>query len=588
MGDVFNRVVGKLPKGQQKALRAIAEDGTRFWISALVLLSAALLMQFDVLRRFELVTYDYRCIVRGDRPADPRVVVVEISDDSISKIGRWPWDRDWHATLIKVLTELGAKAVAFDVIFAEPSDPKKDEVLAASVKTSGLVYLAEVIEESSKGPSLLGSIPSISGPARGTGHINLQPDIDGVMRRIPFFMEGGKGPVPQLSLAVAADELGIDLGRAVVRPGLARLPYKAGGSLNVPLDRNGNFIINWTGRWKDSYEHYSYIDVIASYTVFKKGGLPPISTDAFKGKLIYVGTTASGLFDIRPTPLEPSYPAVGVNLTVLNNLLEKRFIREVSRWQHLLVLLLLALLLYRIMKLQSYMKAALLTLGTLVGYAAVAVALFAFGGLWLNMIYPSLLITATYFCVTLYNQLSVAIEKAKLMKLATRDSLTGLFNIGHFKLLLKAEITTVSLRREKSLSLIMGDVDNFKKTNDTYGHLTGDMVLREVAQAVRSNCRALDVAARYGGEEFILMLPGANVDQAVKVAENIRKAIEAKVFFNEKGDFQTSISIGVTQVSPDDKDIDAIVARADRALYDAKHTGKNRVVVAADSPRVMV
>ena len=132
----------------------------------------------------------------------------------------------------------------------------------------------------------------------------------------------------------------------------------------------------------------------------------------------------------------------------------------------------------------------------------------------------------------------------------------------------------------------MSDIDNFKTTNDTYGHVQGDAVLREVANAVKTSCRALDVAARYGGEEFILMLPGANVDEAYKVAEKIRKSVSEKVFFNEKGDFTTSISIGVTQVSPDDKEVDEIVARADRALYEAKRTGKNKVIIATDSPVV--
>ena len=132
----------------------------------------------------------------------------------------------------------------------------------------------------------------------------------------------------------------------------------------------------------------------------------------------------------------------------------------------------------------------------------------------------------------------------------------------------------------------MADVDNFKNTNDVYGHVAGDGVLREVSVAIKNNCRALDVAARYGGEEFILMLPGANVEEAAKVAEKIRKSVKEKLFFHEKGDFHTTISLGITRVSPDDKDIETIVARADRALYEAKRTGKNRVVIASDSPAV--
>lgn len=82
-----------------------------------------------------------------------------------------------------------------------------------------------------------------------------------------------------------------------------------------------------------------------------------------------------------------------------------------------------------------------------------------------------------------------------------------------------------------------------------------------------------------------MMLPGANEEEAAKVANKIREAIKAKVFFHEKGDFNKTISIGVTRVSPDDNDLEALVARADRALYEAKRTGKDKVVIAKDSPR---
>jgi diguanylate cyclase (GGDEF)-like protein len=219
-------------------------------------------------------------------------------------------------------------------------------------------------------------------------------------------------------------------------------------------------------------------------------------------------------------------------------------------------------------------------------YVVAAVILFVYFNVWIKVVYALMLIFLTYFFVTLYNQLSVTIERSKLLKLATRDSLTGLFNIGHFKLLFKAEMSTLPLRRNKTLSLLMGDVDNFKRTNDVYGHLTGDEVLKEVANVMKSNCRALDVVGRYGGEEFIVMLPGANSDEAFRVAEKIRKGVESKVFFHPKGDFTTSISIGLTEVGPQDKDMNHVIARADKALYEAKAAGKNKAVIASDTPKM--
>jgi len=567
--------------------RPSEQDTTRILITAFVFLFVALLYLFQALQRFELVTYDSRCILKGARPADPAIVVVEISDDSVEKIGRWPWSRDWHATLIRILDELGAKAIVFDVVFSEKSDPKNDAILASAIKASGKVYLAEAVQDAAPGGQgeLLKSLPEFSENARGGGHINLQPDIDGVMRRIPLVLPLSGARIPQLSFAVALDSWKADLRDVFVRHHRLEIP-QGSKKISIPLDPDDNLVINWTGRWKQSFAHFSYIDVVSSYVLLKKGLAPRIPLNVFKDKICFVGTTASGLYDIRPTPLEPSYPAVGVNLTILDNLMRRQFITILGWPQNFFILFLLAALLFQILRLRSYLKAAFLTLALVFGYSIFAVLVFSFFGVWINLIYSWVLIFAIYFSVTLYNQLSIAMERTKLLKLATRDSLTGLYNVGHFKLLLKAELATISLRHEKKLSLLMADVDSFKNTNDVYGHVTGDGVLREVAIAIKNNCRALDVAARYGGEEFILMLPGANVDEAAKIAEKIRKSVNEKMFFHEKGDFRTSISLGVTRVSPHDKDIEAIVARADRALYEAKRTGKNRVVIASDSPAV--
>lgn len=557
----------------------------RVYITVAVFAAVFLLFHIDVLKRFELVTYDTRQILKGPRPVDPRITVIEISDDSVAKIGRWPWDRDWHATLIKILSEQGAKAVVFDVLFSESSQPEEDAALAQAIHDAGNVYLAEIVDESSKKTSLLTSLPAFKQSVKGSGHINLQPDVDGVMRRIPLLLEVDGKVVPQLALAVFLDDSGVKAADVFMASHQLKIPMKEGKIFSVPLDQRNHFVINWAGRWKSTFAHFSYIDVITSYVVAKNGGKPSLPQDTFKGKVCFIGTSAAGLFDVRPTPLEPSYPAVGAHLNVLQNLTDARFIHAFSYLQNFMVLVLLGLFLLRIMKIESHFRSALWTGGLMTGYVMCAIALLKYWNIWVNIVYPVALIFLTYFFVTLYNQLYVAIERTKLFKLATRDSLTGLINIGHFKQLLKAELMTLALRREKKLSIIMSDVDNFKNTNDTYGHVTGDVVLKEVAKAFQASCRALDVPARYGGEEFILMLPGANEEEAAKVANKIREAIKAKMFFHEKGDFNKTISIGVTRVSPDDSDLDALVARADRALYEAKHSGKDRVVIAKDSPR---
>ncbi len=578
-------MIFSFPKAKLDFFAWAAMDRVRVLIVIFVLALVVALYQYQVFRRFEFVTYDYRCMLRVAKPTDPNIVVIEISEDSVTKIGRWPWERDWHASLIKALTDLGARAIIFDVIFSEPSDNEKDKLLADSIRHSNRVYLAQVVEDmpGQNKKSLLASMPQFADVSKGGGHINLRPDIDGVMRRIPLVLNVNGSLIPQLSLRVMLDLWGTDLREVIFLKRSAMIPTRH-GYVNVPLDDNGNMLLNWMGRWHETFKHYSYIDVLGSYARQQNGKKSLIDLSAFKGKICYIGTSALGLFDIRPTPLEPLYPAVGVNLTALDNLMQNRFVREITFMQNVLIMIFLTFCLYFISKAKNYVRTALLTIFLAISYLTVAIFVFDLFGLWINIVYPIFLIFGTYYFITLYNQLAIAIERTKLLKMATRDALTGLYNIGQFKLLLRAELATLAIRHnDRAMSILMSDADNFKKTNDAYGHVAGDQVLRELGSIIRSSCRALDVAARYGGEEFIVMLPGANEQEASKVASKIRIALSQKIFHHEKGDFSTTISIGVTQAKAGEHDIEALVMRADKALYEAKHTGKNKVVIYENS-----
>ncbi len=158
----------------------------------------------------------------------------------------------------------------------------------------------------------------------------------------------------------------------------------------------------------------------------------------------------------------------------------------------------------------------------------------------------------------------------KLEKLATTDGLTGILNRYAFNKFLEEEIYRAE-RYGTKFSIILFDIDNFKKINDTYGHLTGDEVLKETVNIVKKQIRKSDVFARWGGEEFIILLP--NGTDAVEVAEKIRKTIANSFFI---GPEKITVSFGVTSFKEGDT-INSIIKRADQALYLAKENGKNRV-----------
>jgi diguanylate cyclase (GGDEF)-like protein len=170
---------------------------------------------------------------------------------------------------------------------------------------------------------------------------------------------------------------------------------------------------------------------------------------------------------------------------------------------------------------------------------------------------------------------ALAFRTARLLgeneRLATRDSLTGLANRRLFDESLQREVARAQ-RLSTPLSLLVFDVDHFKQVNDTYGHQTGDTVLREVADALVANTKNYDVAARYGGDEFVVLLPGCSRDDALRVAERVRASIARAV-----GEAPVTISAGVATVPDNATDAERLMAAADSALYDAKRTGRDRV-----------
>ncbi len=164
----------------------------------------------------------------------------------------------------------------------------------------------------------------------------------------------------------------------------------------------------------------------------------------------------------------------------------------------------------------------------------------------------------------------------QLQKLANTDPLTELYNRRVFLEQLAQEIARLARFESQSAALLMIDLDYFKRINDTYGHSTGDQVLRQFAKIVRQTSRTIDLAARLGGEEFAILLPGATQIEAMAMAERLRKLVADALIFHEKGSVHITISIGAAALSANDVDGDAVLKHADAALYEAKEAGRNQ------------
>ncbi|ADU96579.1 diguanylate cyclase [Thermovibrio ammonificans] len=170
-------------------------------------------------------------------------------------------------------------------------------------------------------------------------------------------------------------------------------------------------------------------------------------------------------------------------------------------------------------------------------------------------------------------KLTQELEQTK--KEASIDFLTQVANRASFDRAI-TDMVNDFYRRNYPFALLMIDIDNFKKINDTYGHQAGDYVLRELARLLKSQLRARDIIARYGGEEFAILLPGVTFSQAIRVAERLRKSVEKHLFKYNDQVIPVTISVGVAMMR-DGLDETALVEKADKALYLAKRSGKNQV-----------
>ena len=170
----------------------------------------------------------------------------------------------------------------------------------------------------------------------------------------------------------------------------------------------------------------------------------------------------------------------------------------------------------------------------------------------------------------------VKMQKQELLQLAMTDQLTSLYN-RHSLFDIGPKYLSDAKRHKFSVSLVVIDLDHFKNVNDTHGHATGDIVLKLIGQVLKDQCRTEDFVARFGGEEFVMLLSHCDIDFAVTKAENLRKEVEAA----QPAGLTITASLGVAAMEEDD-DFNTLFEKADKAVYEAKESGRNKVVVHSD------
>lgn len=310
-----------------------------------------------LLESFELKAYDGLCrlpLVRLAAPED--VVIVAVDQGSLDAARQadvtWPWPRQMYAPIVEFATRAGARAIAFDILYTEPSSygVEDDRLLAEAMRGSGRVILplfltgetrppaageagilavtslpvaGDAVCRSSRTGSILAPIEVLVPAARGFGNVRISPDRDGIYRRIPVAFCYRTHWLP--SLGLAAWRYGTGDGAVAREQAGIRL-----GGRRIPLDRNGKFLLTYYDPAHE-FPRYSAFNVISSALALQEGQTPVYDPAVFKDKIVFVGFTAPGLFDLKATPVSSIYPGVSIHATLAANLLRGDFRVRISR-----------------------------------------------------------------------------------------------------------------------------------------------------------------------------------------------------------------------------------------------------------------
>ena len=342
----------------------------------------------------------------------------------------------------------------------------------------------------------------------------------------------------------------------------------------LPLNSDGRLILNWYGpEWS-----FKYVPLWEVSSAIEKNNREFLDSN-FKDKIVFIGVVANSLSDIKSVPVSYMFPGVEVQATFLNNILDNNFIRKANPFFDISMAFLLAFIVgYGVMRLKSPARSVILFFALYISYFILSIVLMLFFNIWIGLILPFLFGVFVFAASYIAKYLITSRDYEHTYKLAVTDGLTDMFNHRYFQEQMSANIQTAK-RYNSVFSLILIDIDFFKKFNDTYGHQSGDAVLRQVAQTIKKNIRATDIPCRYGGEEMSVILTNTNKEDAIKTAVKICEAVRNREFELATGDWtHVTISLGVASMPKDGDTTEKLIEYADKCLYIAKGNGRNQVV----------
>jgi adenylate cyclase len=553
-------------------------------ITLFIVILALILFFVDVafLRFMELKALDLRMVSRGNVASGGETVIVAIDEKSLSELGRWPWPRTVMARLVDRLKAYGVKAIGFDVIFSEPDDnanlktiaelsreierigiqdaklkgllEKKrgaadtDADLARSVERAKNVTLGYFFHTSGKevghltpeqikagaadianaryqmvrapekvdervfvhAYSAVTNIKQLTDAAENSGYFNAFPDSDGVIRWAPLVIKFQDDYYSSLPISILLQYLEwpmLSLKMADFGVESVRLE-----DLVIPTDETGRLLVNFMGPAR-TFPHYSVSDILHER----------LSPDLFKDKIVLVGATATGIYDMRVTPFSAVYPGVEIHATVIDNILHQNFLIH-SGWTKFIDICMIILLGFIVGVAVPRVRAApgvLLILLLLAVFAGSNTYLFARYNTWLNLIYPVLTMMTVYLAITVYRYITEEREKKKIR--------------GAFQYYLTASVINEMLKDptklklggdKKALTVLFSDIRGFTSVSEK-------LTPEELVHLLNEYLTAMtDIVFKYDGlldkymGDAIMAVYGAPLDQPDHAVRACRTALD--------------------------------------------------------------
>ncbi len=546
--------------------------------------------QLGLFQNIEWLVLDQWFRLRPMEPTESKITIVTISDSDLSQLRQWPISDSVLSQLITKINQQQPRVIGLDLYRDFPVEPGAEELATIFRSTSNLIGVEKAIDIPIPPPPILEQQGQ-------TALADLIVDADGKVRRglLSIRLKNSEvklGLATRLALMYLAEE-GIELKavknsseRSLGQARFSSLKSNSGGYINA--DAGGyQVLLNFRGT-EDSFNQISILDVL-------NGKIPP---DSMRDRIVLVGSVAHSLNDFFATPYskaESEYiPGIFIHANLASQIINEALAGRTALktvpepWEWLWIFAWTSggsIFTWTILSRNSLLNKDVLSLFRSTVLCLILPGAILFGSSYLLFLSGCWLPVITAVSSLVFSNITVgSYYNQSQKKLVYIDGLTQIPNRRYFDLYLQQQWEQCQ-KNGQYISLILCDIDYFKKYNDTYGHQAGDQCLKQVAQNIYQASRANDLAARYGGEEFVIVLSNTDAKSAQIVAARISHILRSRRIPHSSSQVSQYVSLSCGVASTNLSNVSSpeeLIMIADHALYQAKEQGRDRAVVADD------